>query len=82
MEPLIVATLVTVDDWAALYIGDTLASGVEQNHSLDLRAVLEAVTQEGCNGFDSFEVTEDYAEEIGRFPENLADIPEHVRIVS
>lgn len=67
----------TGGDWAALYIDGVLAKGVEQNHSLDMRSVIEALCKVGPSVYEHFEVD---CEEFGGLPERLGDIPRDKRI--
>jgi hypothetical protein len=70
-------------DWAALYFNgcDVL---IEQNHSLDLRAVLEALIGTTVASVTHFEVDseEGMAEWMGGrgYPLYLSDIPQEARI--
>lgn len=69
-------------DWAALYLNGA-DSGVEQNHSLDLRHVLEALVGKTVVSVAHLEVDseEAMAEWMGvrGFPYNLSEIPQEAR---
>lgn len=72
-------TLVRGDggDWEGLYRNGILS---DQNHSLDLRAVLESLANQGSIHFAYIRVDQDWLEgELG-LPYNLNEIPQEVRI--
>ncbi len=61
------------DDWEALYI-DGDAS--QQNHSLDVDALLEALASYGVIEYESYIVDQDWLYDQGWLPEEFSDIPE------
>ncbi len=76
-------TYVTDDDWAALYING-VDRGPQQNHSLHLGDVLEALIGGRVVSVDHLEVdsNDGNADWLGGrgFPEFLSDIPKEARI--
>jgi hypothetical protein len=62
-------------DWAGLYIDGELD---DQNHSLDVGMVLEALYDRGLIEYESYIVPEEAWDELGHLPDEFEDIPEGV----
>jgi len=69
-------TRVTSDDWEGLYLDNKL---IAQNHSVDtyyaLMVALKTTNPLVIDIIDLQLVDEDWIESVGRFPDNLEDIP-------
>lgn len=63
------------DDWVALYIE---GEAVQQNHSLDVGAVLEELSERGLIDYESYIVDNDWLLDQGWLPEEFSEIPEGV----
>lgn len=68
------ADLIWCGDWEALYVDGELDPTVEQNHSLRLEDAMRAML--GVGAFASREVTDEWAESVGKFPQYLDEIPQ------
>lgn len=60
-------------DWAGLYIDGEL---IDENHSLYVGHVLEALESRGLIEYEGFEVNGDWMLDNGRLPEEFSEIPE------
>lgn len=59
-------------DWTAMYVNTKLA---DQNHSMHEHEVAQHLLGETVDEVRRFEVSDEWAEDQGWFPESLFDIP-------
>lgn len=64
---------VPAGDWEAYYADDHL---IEQTHRVDTMTVLRGLKGAGIDDVFDKEVTDEWAEATGHFPDSLSEIPE------